>query len=303
MRDSAPVDTIASVGDMHRLNRRQFLVGSTALGFITACGSGDPDPMQPVRLGARFADGFRAPSTAVVGSQQRFPFVVVAEDGLPMVSGAPESIDIVVRKGGEDLFTQTVPVRGAGSFTPYYPLEFVPDEVGSYVASTDFAEIDFEFLVVDRSETTVFQVGEQLPAFDTPTFDELHGVAEACTRSEPCPFHDITLTDAVGNGKPTVIMIATPAFCQTDVCGPSIEFLIEAAADRNDLNVIHVEVYTDFATDVNESNGIPRVSPLLAEWAFDFEPSMFVADGTGQITKALHFAFDRDEVVEALASV
>ncbi len=297
------LDTVARVRDFDRLNRRQFVVGSAAFGLLAACGSNGPDPTKPLRLGARFADGFRAPSTAVVGTEQRFPFVVVAEDGLPMITGAPESIDIVVRKGGEDMFTQTVPVRGAGSFTPYYPLEFVPETTGSYVAHTDFADIDFEFLVIDRADTTVFQVGEQLPAFDTPTFDDPHGVSEICTRTETCPFHELTLTEALDNDKPTVVMIATPAFCQTDVCGPSLEFLIDAAAERDDLNVIHVEVYKDFATDVNESNGIPEVSPLLAEWAFDFEPSMFVTDADGTIVRALHFAFDRDEVADAVALV
>jgi len=220
-----------------------------------------------------------------------------------MIAGAPESIDITVRRNGEDVFTQTVPVRGAGSFTPFYPLEFVPEETGSYVARTDFSDFDFEFAVVDRGDTTVFQVGEKLPGFDTPTFDNPAGVAEICTRTETCPFHELTLTEAVSNGKPTVIMIATPSFCQTDVCGPSIEFLIDAAAGRGDLNVIHAEVYTDFATDINEGTAIPRVSPLLEAWAFDFEPSMIVADETGTIVRALHFAFDRDEVGEALALV
>ena len=42
------------------------------------------------------------------------------------------------------------------------------------------------------------------------------GVDPICTREpEVCPFHDITLTEALAAGKPVVYYVGTPAFCST----------------------------------------------------------------------------------------
>ena len=276
-------------------DRRTFLLGSAAAAALAACGSSGP---QPDRLAVRFPDGLRAPSTAVTGhGPQRFPFVVVGNDGLPMFAAdAPESIDIEVLFQGETLETVTVPAGGDGRIIPYYALTFSPPAAGAYIARTEFSDFDVEFTVVEREDTPLWQVGDTLPGFDTPTFDDPAGVNPICTRpGEPCPFHEITLNEALSNGRPTALLISTPAFCQTDVCGPSLEDLISVAADRDDINVIHQEVYEDFNRDVNEGGGLPTTAPLLTEWDLAFEPSLFVMDADATIVGATHFAFDRAE--------
>jgi len=284
----------------NRLDRRNFILGSAALATLVACGSAEPNGLTPARLGLRFPDGFLQDSVAVANSGlQRFPFVVIADDGLPMISNTPESIEIEVLRKGELFTTETVQARGVGQFTPYYPLEFTPTETGSYVARTSFSDLDIEFIVVERTQTPLFQVGDSLPPFDTPTLDDARGVDPICTRTEPCPFHELTLTEALANGRPTAVIISTPAFCQTDVCGPSLEFVIDAAATRADINVVHAEVYKNFTADTN-GGGLPEVSPLLAAWDMQFEPSLFVADASGTIVGARHFAFDRDETNQML---
>lgn len=281
-----------------KIDRRTFLAGSAALITLAGCGSDPQSALQPARLGVRFPDGFQQASVAVANSgPQRFPFVVIADDGLPMITDPPGSIDIEVLRNGEVISAQTVGVRGVGQFTPYYPLVFTPTETGSFVARTGFSDRDVEFIVVDRAETTLFQVGEQLPAFDTPTFEDAGGVDPICTRTEPCPFHELTLTEALANDLPTALIISTPAFCQTEVCGPSLEFVIEAAAGRTDINVVHAEVWESFARQT-ESGEFPAVAPLLAEWGLEFEPSLFVMNSSGVIVGARHFTFDRDETAE-----
>lgn len=285
---------------LHRIDRRSFLLGSAALATLSACGSSAPEGLEPMRLGVRFPDGFRAPSVAVANSgTQRFPFVIIADDGLPMITNSPDSIVIEVVRDGKIVATETVMAHGTGQFTPYYPLEFTPAEAGSYLARTSFDNLGLEFLVVDRSETPLVQVGEPLQPFDTPTFDDARGVDPICTRTEPCPFHEITLTEALANGKPTALLISTPGFCQTDVCGPSVEYLIESAAGRSDINVIHAEVYENYVNDL-ETGAIPTVAPIIDAMGLEFEPSLFVADGTGIVVGARHFAFDRDETQEMI---
>jgi hypothetical protein len=283
-----------------RFDRRTFVLGGVALSTLAACGGSEPAGLKPDRLGVRFPDGERAPSVAVVGhGDQRFPFVVIADDGLPMITNTPESIEIDVLLDDEVITTEVVEARGVGQFTPYYPLTFTPPKAGWYVARTSFSDLDTPFLVVERTDTPLFQVGEKLPGFDSPTFDSANGVDPVCTRTEPCPFHEITLAEALTNGKPTALLIATPAFCQTDVCGSNLEFLIDGAAGRADVNVIHAEVYANFAEDI-DTGALPRRAPMLEAWDMAFEPSLFAIDGEGTILGARHFAFDREETVEVL---
>ena len=227
--------------------------------------------------------------------------MLIAEDELPVIDDSPETIDIELRFEGEVIGTETVERRGAGQFTPYYPLVFTPPAAGVYTATPDFADRSVDFRVGERSEVTVFQVGDSLPPFDTPTAVNARGVDPICTRTEPCPFHEITLTDAVTNGRPTVLLISTPEFCQTDVCGPSVEFLIAAAEGRDDIDFIHAEVYTDPRSD--DPGQFPALAPLLEAWEVMFEPSLFVADERGVIVDTRHFAFDQDEVDDAVARV
>ena len=295
---------------LNRIGRREVLTGGLALVALTACGgssdagssAGTGSPLAVDRLGVRFPDGFRAPSIAVADSgPQRFPFVLIAEDGFPMIDGAPETIEVELAYDGEVLSTETIAARGVGQFTPYYPLVFAPEQPGRYTATPTFGKFPVEFMVMDRSEVSLFQVGDTIPPFDTPTTSDGHGVTTICTRSEPCEFHEITLTEALSNGKPTALLIATPEFCQTDVCGPSVEFFIEAAAARNDMNFIHAEVFADPRNPNPEA--FPELAPLLTEWQLAFEPSLFVADANGVLVEARHFAMDRDEVAEAINAV
>lgn len=285
---------------LNRLDRRTFIAGSLATSAFVACGSSGP---RPERLGVRFPDGIGTTFThaAADAGPQRFPFVLIADDGLPVIEDAPETIEIELRQNDSIIGTETVERRGAGQFTPYYPLVFTPPAAGRYFATPDFGDTTIEFRVAERSEVTLFQVGEALPPFDTPTFNNERGVTPVCTRTEPCPFHEITLNDAVTSGRPTVLLIATPEFCQTDVCGPSVEFVISAAEGRDDVNFVHAEVYADPRNP--DQGSFPLLAPLLEAWELQFEPSIFAADETGTIVDGRHFAFDQDEVNEVVALV
>ena len=70
---------------------------------------------------------------------------------------------------------------------------------------------------------------DPLPPFDTPTIADARGVDPICTREpEPCPFHDITLTEALAAGKRVVYYVGTPAFCSDRLaCAPALESIIE----------------------------------------------------------------------------
>ena len=55
--------------------------------------------------------------------------------------------------------------------------------------------------------------------------------------------HDLSLYEAVKNGKPTIVLFATPALCTSRVCGSSLETTQDLKRRYGDrANFIHVEL-------------------------------------------------------------
>lgn len=289
------------------LPRRSFLLGGLATGSIAliACGP-DTQPALPSEelsfLTPAFPDGFRQAPILVAGIAQRLTFLVRDEIDV-MRESAPADLAVRVRQGDTVILETTVARRTEGIITPYFPLVMTFDAPGEFVAELpDHPTVEpVPFLVADRVDIEIPQVGDQLPSAPTPTVDDSKGVTPICTRAIECPFHEIDLVDAVANDKPTVLLISTPGFCQTDICGPVLDLLIDEAGDRTDLNVIHAEVYvdpSDFAT-----GGFPELTPAVNAMALPFEPAIFVAAADNSIRARLDTTFDRSELRDALSLV
>ena len=46
------------------------------------------------------------------------------------------------------------------------------------------------------------------------------GIDPICTHDPVCPLHDVTVADALEDGRPVALLVATPAFCQVDDLRP-----------------------------------------------------------------------------------
>ena len=95
--------------------------------------------------------------------------------------------------------------------------------------------------------------------------------------------------------KPVVLLVSTPAFCQTAICGPVLELLVdrsEALTDR--ATVIHAEVYTDDTAS--------ETSSTVDALGLRYEPSLFVAAADGTVRRRLDYTFDAVELDDALAA-
>ncbi len=136
---------------------------------------------------------------------------------------------------------------------------------------------------------------------DTATFDDSRGYNPICTRYEPCPFHTVNLAEVIDNGRPTALLIATPGYCQTVTCGPSVELLIELGLSA-DIDIVHAEVYFE-PGQVNDSGTYGEVGSVATTYGMTFEPSFVVADSNGEVRSRLDFSFDRTEMKAALDSV
>ena len=164
------------------------------------------------------------------------------------------------------------------------------------------------FQVLGQASTPA--IGAQAPVSDTPTATTADGIAHISTDTAPDPdFYRISEPDALAQHKPFVIAFATPAFCRSATCGPTLNMVKSVAADYKDkLTFIHVEPY-----DLTYTNG--TLQPVLTEdnlpvpdnatniWGLPTEPYIFVVDGTGKVTakfegiaspEELRAAFDAD---------
>src|SRR3546814_11078234 len=81
--------------------------------------------------------------------------------------------------------------------------------------------------------------GDAIPAVATPPPTDARGVNPICTAEPACPLHDVSLADALGEGRPIALLVATPAFCQIAICGPVLDVLLEATGGHPDVRPLH----------------------------------------------------------------
>lgn len=294
------------------VSRRSFIVGALGAAGLAACGGGGETPTASgpsLLLRPAFAAGDRFPAATVSGIPQRLTFVVsdTSTGQVTVYDDAPDTLEIeIVGPDGTATATAGAPRRVEGITTPYYPLEITAPGPGRYQARTTLAgeQLSAGFDVVDPSEVGLVQVGEPIRPVETPTFDDARGVDPICTRvGESCPFHEVTLTDAIAAPGPTALLVATPSFCLTDICGPVVDLLMDVSGEFAGFTFVHAEVYTDpqeLFTDGVETEDLLTRTMMIYD--LGFEPSLVVADATGTVTARLDFTFDRVEMREALAS-
>ena len=83
--------------------------------------------------------------------------------------------------------------------------------------------------------------------------------------------HDVNFADVVGK-KPAVLLFATPALCQSRVCGPVVDIAEQVKAERGDeVEFIHQEIFRDNEVDKG-------FRPQVLRWKLPTEPWLFAVD-------------------------
>lgn len=99
-----------------------------------------------------------------------------------------------------------------------------------------------------------------------------------CSATPADDMHDLSIEQALANDRPTVVLFATPAYCATRTCGPSLEALTELKRRYGSgANFIHIEIYPgdDFTT----------AAPTIDEWGLPSEPWLFLIDADGKVVE------------------
>ena len=282
---------------------RRALIG----GAIAMVGSGSG-----ASLLVGCADSEPAARLADLNVVQRFPQVLVPGEVRAPISFADINGVITVERATRipDMLTARLLNTATGSLVvdgisasrhdegleaPYWPFRFTVSAPGIYTLIVDGAqETGAGVQVSERSAILVPLVGDPLPGFDTPTFDNARGITPLCTRSpEACPMHAVTLTEALTSGKPIAYLVGTPAYCSTGTCSPALEGLLAVRNRIGDAMIfIHAEIYTDTTAT--------KVAPAVTALNMTYEPALYITDNTGTIVERFDAVFDAREINEAL---
>lgn len=278
------------------MNRRFFLktLGLSACavssaGLLAACG-------QPSAIPAGDATWSLVPAG--------YPELLVGE-GRRLAFGLMTFDNVRVQDSGVEVFTREV--GGEEVLDGPFEARFHPDAgggLGIYLTTLDVPHAGIiEVVAVSGNDyaTSALQVVEPsasaLPApgtaaivTATPTEASPMDFESLCTRQPDCPLHGESLDEALGDGRPVVLMFATPAYCQTAVCGPGLDTLLEVrdSHDWGDLAFIHCEIFTD--------EGVTVAEPVL-DWGLPSEPWLFTIDREGTIVARVDGPMVREELV------
>jgi hypothetical protein len=148
-------------------------------------------------------------------------------------------------------------------------------------------------------------VGQQAPRIDTPTASSVGGnVKSIDTRTPVDSMHDVNFADVLGK-KPVILLFATPALCQSRVCGPVVDIAEELKSESKGQAVfIHQEIYRNNTIAPGCLEGTrPETDcfrPQVIAYHLPTEPWAFAIDRKGKIVARLEGAFSKTELQAAL---
>jgi hypothetical protein len=268
---------------------KKFFALITVLLLVSAACSSEPEETLV---------GIRASTDPAIGDS-RFIFAVNEIGGERR--GSP---DEVVTFTATPLDAPGTAIEGEAGF-----VWVVQDGFGLYKADIPFDtagmwEIEFSvstgentepFLVLVNEDPATVPIGEPAPLVASATVSDTP--IEDLTTDDPVQesLYELSLDDALQNGKKTVAIFATPAFCTSAACGPMMAQAKEISSSYPEVNWIHVEVYSGF----NEPGFAPDVDhlvPAVVEFGLPSEPWIFVMDENGVVAARLEGVLDDGEL-------
>lgn len=305
------------------LSRRGFLAGVAAAGLLAACGDDDSATDTTDTTAGSTGDGDDAAGGIVgglsalryygpyyrAGQPARVPFGLADDEGPLTVDLMPEALTVSVRDPNTDEVADgiTAELYTEGLPRPYYAFEFTPEMAGFYdiVLDTEAGEVITQVQVVEADDPTASAMigpGDQMPALQTPTVDDPQGVTPICTREPDCDLHGRTVAEALAAGEPFALLVATPAFCQTVICGPVLDVLLDVLPDVAGVSAVHAEVYAD-----PESMPSPPTeddfAPVVGDLGLAFEPVLYTVGADGIVRERLDYIFGEAEIRRALEAL
>lgn len=302
---------------------RQLVLASLALGLLAGCGSSASSASSSGADASAPPGGSGGPeilpllvSSEITRGPNRFLFSLT--DRQNALIAAPD-VKVHLLFYDVDTAPDTVVFEEDARF--FWSIE---GTAGLYAASVEFPKAgrwgtQFEATFPDgqtkvvradydvRETGTSPALGSQAPSVDTPTLAEVDGDLKALTTDdEPeARFYATSVADALAAGKPFVLTFATPAFCETRTCGPTLDIVKGVAADYPDLTFINVEPYVmayenGSLQPVVDAQGQLQAAPWTEAWGLPSEPYTFVIDAAGTVAAKFEGVLAPDELKAAV---
>lgn len=241
-----------------------------------------------------FLDG-KSKDVSAPDRTAKVSFYDLAQDpGTPVATVDGEFIWTIQDERGMYIANVTLPEAGQ------WGAEFTTEAPGS---PAETVRLTFE--VHDASPWTA--VGDPAPASDSPTLADVGGVISLIsTDKAPDPaFYQTSVADALAAHQPFILIFATPKFCVTAQCGPTLDRFKPVAAANPKVTFINVEPYQLKPVEGQlqpalDANGDLQAAPTTEEWGLYFEPWMFAVDRDGIVRGSYEVAISDQELADIL---
>jgi hypothetical protein len=170
------------------------------------------------------------------------------------------------------------------------------------------------------AESAAPRVGEPAISTRTLTAADVPELAQLSSGPDPDPaLYQVSLDTALTEGKPIALLFATPNFCRTATCGPSVTVLSQLQKQFGDRMIfIHSEVYrypfgdsaklqAESMTKVINEGRAPTeeerhagLADAMAAWNLPSEPWMFLIDSKGMIAARYEGGITKEELTPAI---
>jgi hypothetical protein len=238
-------------------------------------------------------------SDVFVAGNPRVPFVLF--DGNKPFSGA-QSIQVTAYDLSESTPTpgwSGQPVTYADYEIPYWVAYPELPHAGYWgidtsIELTDSTQTSGEFAieVVDQSDSP--GVGDQALATNNRTLKTEPDIRKLSSDANPgLDLYQMTVTEALQTGLPTVVTFATPGYCTSHLCTPVVNS-VKAAAQQfaGEASFIHIEVYETFDPLVYADE--------MGEWGLTSDPWTYVIDSHETVTSRLGGPVSLKELSQSL---
>ena len=255
-----------------------------------------------------------APTVSILTpGENRYGFALF-DRARKQISDAPSAVYLAPSGGGPAQGPFYANAEGLTVSPPYQSqtVKNDPDTARSiYVAKVPFkkpgnyemmgvVKLDGRLVATDpapapvTSDDPVPAVGKKAPKIVTPTVASVGGDVKAIdTRVPPGTMHDDNLAEVLGK-KPILLLFATPALCQSRVCGPVVDIAEEVKAKhKGDTAFIHMEIY-------NGNELEKGFRPQIGAYGLPTEPWAFAIDRDGKVAARLEGAYSERELVDAV---
>ena len=176
----------------------------------------------PNRFAVGLFDGQRG---VIQEAEVHFHYYDLSDPASPKLETEADATPIHTPDGLTTIFVHEREFKQAGEWGVEVQARF-PDGTAA------LKRIGFEVL----ADSPTLKLGQIAPAHVTRTGAEVKGdLSQLSSAPTPNPaFYELSLPQALARSKPTVLLFATPAFCQTRFCGPAYEQMSELQSRYGD---------------------------------------------------------------------